>query len=76
MRSRQPDPLAADIVQMRKDRRDGSDIAGRFSSPGSRIEMFDQNLVHPIVGPKDPDCGPAELTVTPCVDAWPRLSTP
>jgi len=69
-----PDPLAADIVQVREDRRNGADlvlagvIAGRFGSPGSRVQMFDQNLVHAIIdkedlGGRDLDCGSAELSV-------------
>jgi hypothetical protein len=27
--------------------------------------MFDKNLVHAIIGGKDPDCGSAELSVNP-----------
>jgi hypothetical protein len=38
--------------------------------------MFDKNLVHAIIGGKDLDCGSAELSVHPCVDAWSRLPTP
>src|SRR6266849_3964843 len=67
MRSGKPDPLAADIVHVREDRRNGADIvfAGRFGSPGGRVKMFDQNLVHAIIGGKDLDCGSAELSVNP-----------
>ena len=38
-------------------------LAGRLGSPGSRAKMFDENLVHAIIGGKDLDCGPAELSV-------------
>src|SRR5437879_4991727 len=70
-----PDPLAADIVHVREDRRNGAGIvfAGRFGCrrsgpPGGRVKMFDKNLVDAIVGEKDPggkvlDCGSAELSV-------------
>ena len=65
VRSRKPDPLAADIVHVREDRRNGADFvfAGRFGSPGGRVKMFDKNLVHAIIGGKDLDCGSAELSV-------------
>ena len=63
MRSSKPDPLAADIVHVREDRRNRADLAGRFGSPGGRIKMFDKNLVHAIIGGKDLDCGSAELSV-------------
>src|SRR2546430_864915 len=68
MRSCKPDPLAADIVHVRKDRRNGAGRsvagrAGRFGSPGGRVKMFDKNLVHAIIGGKDLDCGSAELSV-------------
>jgi hypothetical protein len=38
-------------------------LAGRFGSPGGSVKMFDKNLVHAIIGDKDPDCGSAELSV-------------
>ncbi len=50
MRSCKPDPLAADIVHAREDRRNGAGLAGRFGSPGSGVKMFDKNLVHAIIG--------------------------
>jgi hypothetical protein len=50
-------------VHVREDRRNAADLAGRFGSPGGRVEMFDKKLVHAIVGGKDPDCGSAELSV-------------
>jgi len=58
-----PDPLGADIVHVRKDRRNGAGIAGRFGFPGGRVKMFDKNLVHAIIGGKDLDCDSAELSV-------------
>jgi len=60
-----PDPLGAHIVHVREDRRNsaGFAFAGRFRFPGSRIKMFDQNLVDPIIDGKDLDCGAAELTL-------------
>ena len=63
VRSGKPDPLAADIVHVREDRRNSAGLAGRFGSPCGRVQMFDQNLVHSIVGGKDPDCGAAELSM-------------
>src|SRR6266550_557293 len=69
MRSCKPDPLAADIVHVREDRRNGAGLvfagvfAGRFGcrfccrrfgTPGGRVKMFDKNLVDAIVGEKDP----------------------
>ena len=63
MRSRKPDPLGADIVHMREDRRNGARVAGRFGFPGGRVKMFDKNLVHAIIGGKDLDRGSAELSV-------------
>ena len=74
VRSGKPDPLGADIVHVREDRRNGADpffagvFAGRFGcrfrSPGGRVKMFDENLVDAIVGGKDLDCGSAELSVS------------
>jgi hypothetical protein len=69
VRSCKPDPLAADIVHVRENRRNGADaffagiFAGRFGSPGGRVKMFDKNLVHAIIGDKDLNCGSAELSV-------------
>ena len=62
MRSCKPDPLAADIVHVGEDRRNGADLAGWFGSPGGRGEMFDKKLVDAIIGGKDLDCGSAELS--------------
>jgi hypothetical protein len=58
-----PDPLRADIVKVREDRRDGADLAGRFGFPGRRVKMFDKHLVHALIGGKDLHCGSAEFRV-------------
>jgi hypothetical protein len=50
-------------VHVREDRRNGAGLAGRFGSPGGRVKMFDEKLVHAIINGKDPDCGSAELSV-------------
>jgi hypothetical protein len=67
MRSGKPDPLAADIVHVREDRRNGADLAGRFGCrsccPGGRVKMFDQSLVHALIGGKDLNGGSVELNV-------------
>jgi hypothetical protein len=65
MWSCKPDPLRADIVHVREDRRNGAAFAfaGRFGSPGGRIKMFDKSLVHALIGGKDLDCRSAELSV-------------
>jgi hypothetical protein len=63
VRSAEPDPLGADIVHVREDRRNGAGLAGRFGSPGGRIKMFDKDLVDPIVGGKHLDCGRTGLSV-------------
>jgi hypothetical protein len=65
VRSRKPDPLAADIVHVGEDRRNGADLAWRFRSPGARIKMFDEKLVDAIVGGKDLDRASAVLSVNP-----------
>jgi hypothetical protein len=56
-------PLGADIVYVREDRRNGAGLAARFASPGGRVKIFDENLVHAMIGGKDLDCSPAELSV-------------
>jgi hypothetical protein len=63
VRSCKPDPLGANIVHVRENRRNGADLAGRFGSPGGRVKMFDKNLVHAIICGKDPDRGSAEMSV-------------
>ena len=63
VRGCKPDPLAADIVHVGEDRRDGAGLAGWLGCPGGRVKMFDKHLVYPIIGGKDPDCGSGELRV-------------
>jgi hypothetical protein len=63
VRSCKPDPLAPDIVHVREDGRNGAGLAGRVGSPGGGVKMFDKNLVHAIIGGKDLDCGPADLSL-------------
>ena len=67
VRSGKPDPLGADVVHVGEDRCDAADVAGRcgwrFCAPGGRVKMFDEKLVHAIIGGKDLDCGAAELSV-------------
>ena len=60
MRSCKPDPFAAHIVHVRKNRRNGAGrsvvgCAGRFGSPGGRVKMFDKNLIHAVTGGKNLD---------------------
>jgi hypothetical protein len=45
---------------MGEDRGDGAGLARRFGSPGGRVQMFDEKLVHAIIGGKDLNCGSAE----------------
>jgi hypothetical protein len=54
-----PDPFGAGVVHVREYRGNGADFAGRFCSPGTRVEMFDEKLVHALIGGKDLDRGPA-----------------
>src|SRR6266849_5329838 len=63
VRSCKPDPLTADIVHVREDRRNGAGLPGRFGAPGGRVKMFDENLVYAIIGGKGLDCGSAQLRV-------------
>ena len=63
VRSCKPDPLGADIMHVREDRRNAANLAGRFGSPGGRVKMFYKNLVHAIVRGKDPDGSSAKLSV-------------
>ena len=46
-----------------EDRRNAADIAGRFGSPCRRVKMFDQHLVHAIIGGKNLRCRSADLSV-------------
>jgi len=65
MRSGKPDPLAADVVHVGEDGGDGADVAGRFycrlRSPRRRVEVFDYELVHALVGGKDLEGGMSEI---------------
>jgi hypothetical protein len=45
VRSCKPDPLGADIVHVREDGRNGAGFAGRFGSPGGRIQLFDKPCI-------------------------------
>ena len=63
VRSRKPDPLAADIVHVGEDGRDGPGLAGGFGCPGSRVKTFDKNLVHALIRGKDLYGCSAELSV-------------
>src|SRR5258707_6025110 len=63
VRSCKPDPLRADIVHVREDRRNGAGLAGRLRFPSDTVKMFDNNLVHAIVGRKKPNSGLAEWRV-------------
>ena len=63
MPGRQPDPLGADVVHVGEDRGNRAGLAGRFGFPSARVEMFDEKLVHAVIGGEDLDCGPADLRV-------------
>jgi hypothetical protein len=63
VRSRKPDPLGADIVHVREDRRNAADAAGRFGSPRGSVELFDEKLVHAIIRGKNLLRGSPELRV-------------
>jgi hypothetical protein len=64
MRRCKPDPLAADIVHVGEDRRNGAGLARRLSFPDGRVKVFDKNLVHAIIGGKDLHGGSAELILS------------
>ena len=66
MRCSKPDPLAADVVHVSKDRSNRADFANRFNCrrfgpPGDWPKMFDQHLVHAVVDEEDPRLRRAEL---------------
>ena len=46
---------------MRKNRRNAPHISGRLRSPCGWVKMFDQHLIHPIVGDKDLHCALSKL---------------
>jgi hypothetical protein len=50
-------------VHVRKDRRNGARAAGRFGRPCGRLKMFDEKLIHPLIGGENLSCGPTELSV-------------
>ena len=60
----QPEPFGSDVVHVREDRRNRADLAGRFSCPYCRIELFDEELVRPIIGGKNAHGRSAELTIS------------
>jgi hypothetical protein len=50
MRRGKPQPLPANVVHMRKDRRDGAHVsAGRFCPPGAGMQTLDDKLIHLVV---------------------------
>ena len=63
MGSCKPDPLSADIVHVRKDRRNRTNLAVWFRLPNGSVKMLDKEMIHPIIGSKDLCCGLAELAV-------------
>ena len=63
VRGRQPDPFGADVVHVREDRGDGASFAGRFGEPGRRVKLFDEKLVHAIIGGEDADRGAVQRAV-------------
>jgi len=65
MRSRQPDPLTANIVHVGEDGRDSACVARRIGSPRGRIKLLQQNLVHLFVDRENAYSGLAELGVRP-----------
>lgn len=63
MWSGKPDPLCADIVYVREDGGDGAGVARWLGTPSGRVKMFDDDLVHTLIGGENPDGGLAELGV-------------
>ncbi len=63
VRRGEPDPLRADIVHVREDRRNRADFAGRLGFPDGSIKILDKNLVQALISPKDPDRGLSKLRV-------------
>src|SRR5208337_4468828 len=64
MRSCEPDPLAADIVQVREDGSNRTDLALRSRFPCGRIQMRDEHLVQTVVHSEDLHCCRAEFRVS------------
>ena len=54
MRSREPDPLRAHVMHMRKDPRNAAPLARRLGSPRNRIKLFNKHLIHALIRGKDP----------------------
>jgi hypothetical protein len=73
VRRRKPDPLRADLVHVREDRRNRAALAGRFRFPRGRVKMFDEHLVHALIGGKDSHCGSPQLRLTLSAHSRPRL---
>ena len=63
VRSGEPDPFGADVVHVGEDGRNGASVGWWFRFPDIGVKMFDEKLVHAIVGGEDLDRGPAELSV-------------
>src|ERR1700733_10304822 len=73
MGSREPDPLCPHVVHVREDGCNGAQITyplgsvcpsraqGKLRLPRPGVKVLDQNLVHAIVGRKDPRGGMAEV---------------
>ena len=72
VRSRQPHPFRAHIVHMRKDRRNGADLARRLRSPRSRIKLLQKHLVHALIAARSAP-QPDSVACQPC-EAWPCRS--
>ncbi len=50
MRRGEPQPLAADVVHVSEHRRDCARVtAGRLCPPSLRIQMLEDELVHPVI---------------------------
>src|SRR6266849_3646600 len=54
VRRRKPDPLGADIVHVREDRRNRAGLAGWFGIPRGRVQMLKNHLFHPLIRGKNP----------------------
>src|SRR6267154_754622 len=63
MRGGEAYPLRANVVHVRKNSGNRSALAGRLGGPSGGVKMFDQHLIHALIGDKDPDCDMAELSV-------------
>jgi hypothetical protein len=63
MWSGKPDPLGANIVQVREDRRNVSGLAGWFGFPGLRVKILDKHLVDALIGCENPHSGSAKFSV-------------